>query len=52
MLVRVILVIVVARAKDILVAKVIYLDKFLSEQISSVGFIKETFLSNSTGSAS
>lgn len=31
---------------DILVVKVIYFDKFLREQRSAVGLVKEKFLSN------
>ena len=36
----------VASEIDILVVKVIYLDKFLREQSSAVGLVKEKFLSN------
>ena len=36
---------------DILVVKLIYLDKFLSEQSSAVVLVKEKFLANFAGSA-
>ena len=44
MLTRVVIVMIVVNEKNILVVKVIHLDKFLPEQSSPVGQVQETFL--------
>lgn len=44
MLTRVVIVMIAVNEKNILVVKVIHLDKFLPEQSSPVGHVQETFL--------